>query len=170
MIGAAFFFLFAILNATSMILIHGRLRGNKTGIISAMIALVTSLVGIIYYIFSYMGLTYDTSKVLFGPLYSINGLGISISFVYNILLAVTMILVGVFFFFCRECFSSILSVLGGLLFVLAGAFQLNYNPGYTLQFSYYYAIFGVVFLVSSPLSFAAAVVGASCFFSTRLTD
>jgi hypothetical protein len=169
MIGTVFFFIFAILNLTSMVLIRGRLKGNRIGVVSATIALVTSVVGILYYIFSYIGLTYDTIHSPYGDYVAINGLGIAVPFVYNLLLAATMILIGVFFFFRCECFSSIgLSILAGLLYVLAGAFLLNYTP--PQFFSLSIAFVSSVFFVSSPLSIAAGVVGASCFFSTRSTE
>ncbi len=167
MIVAAFFLIFAVFDIGSMLIIRRRLNRNRMGIIAASTALVTSVVGILYYMFDYIGLTYDINYSPYGYYYTtINALGIAIPFVYNLLLAIAMILTGVFFFFHRGCFSNMeLSIVAGLLYVLAGAFQLSYSQSSVFSFSY--AFISYVFVVSSPLFIVAGVVGTSCFFATR---
>jgi hypothetical protein len=174
MAGAALFLGFAILHTGSMIIIRRRIKGNRMGTVSALIALVSSIVGILYYIFTLLGLTYSVSQ--YGIFYAIrlNELGVIIPFVYNLLLSVTMIMVGAFFLIYREHFASRgVLIITGFLYVLLGAFALGYIPvpppsGIFLAITspLSYNLIYQVFVVNSPLFIAAGVMGATCF-STR---
>ncbi len=160
-IGTALLLVFAVLHMGSMVAIRRRVDGDRMGVVSASAALVASIVGVLYYVLTYLGLTLDIHYNPDGSVSStsINALGAGVPVAYNLLLTVTMILVGVFFLVCRESFSNAeLWMVTGLLYVLAGAFQLGYTSPYYFMY---------VYLASSAMFIVVGVMGAICFFTGK---
>jgi hypothetical protein len=162
LIDTFFLLLSAFLNTILVMSLRGRFGESTIGLTSGATWLVASIIGVLYYICDFAGLTYDIVAPPYGTGITVNNLGYAMPYAYSLLLAIAMILIGVFFLFDRNLFPSAdLPILAGLLYVLAGAFLLTNLPG--LYFSF--AFISYVFLISSPLSIAAGVVGAIVFFT-----
>ncbi len=160
---AALFLVFTVLNMSSMIALQQRLSGNRSGIISGSIGLVASIFGLIYYLATFFGLTYETVEVspgYFQPRYT--ALGDLLPVVYAALIASAMILIGVFFLLCRKQLSdSELSLVTGIVYIFAG------SNGVSLAsyLSYFY-----VYTVEPALFIMAGALGLACFLARKLVE
>jgi hypothetical protein len=163
MVVAAFFLIFTVLNLSSMIALRQRLSGNRSGMISGSIGLVTSIFGLIYYLATFLGLTYETVEISPGSFQtSYTLLGNLLPFIYSALIASTMILIGVFFLLYRRQLSdSELSMATGIIYIFAGSNGVGLAP----YISYYY-----VYVVEPALFIMAGALGLACFLARKLVE
>jgi hypothetical protein len=163
LVAAAFFLIFTVLNLSSMIALRQRLSGNRSGMISGSIGLVSSIFGLIYYIATFLGLTYQTVEISPGNFQAIiTLLGNLLPVIYTALITSTMILIGVFFLLNRRRLSdSELSMATGIIYIFAGSSGVSL-PSY---FSYYYATFA-----EPTLFIIAGALGLACFLARKLAE
>jgi hypothetical protein len=149
-IGAVLFLIFAVLNMSSMIALRARLSGNRAGVISGSVGLIASILGMLYYLATILGVTYY------------NELSIILPVMYAVLIASTMVLIGVFFLLYRRRFSDgDVSMAAGIVYIFAGSTEVS-----ILSYPVYYS----AYVVNPPLFLVAGALGLACFLARRAAD
>jgi hypothetical protein len=156
-IGETVFFLVStILNMGSMIALRERFSGNRVGMISGSTGLVTSVLGMLYYLATILGLTYE----IIGPVsgyqqVSYNLLGNLLLFAYLMLVSLTVALMGVFFLLYRRRLpDGDVSLAAGIVYI----FAVLAVPYLFISIGYYPAYF-----TSPILLIMAGALGTVCF-------
>jgi hypothetical protein len=148
LVGSAFFVVFVILLAVSVVKITRKIGGGRLGAAICVLGSITATIGVL--IFGLMALGILVEYSLYGGV-SVLYMVLMISYAW--LLGITVILFGAFFLVCREFApSSELWLAGGVLYIVSGAAE--------------FSIYSLVYPQNTL--FTAAVIGAVCFLMKKV--
>lgn len=167
-IGITFFFVFSLLNMSSMVSLRVRFSGNRLGLIIGSIALAASILPMSYHVATLLGLTYEIVTPSIGTEYvSYNVLGTFLPYASAVLMQLTFTLIGVFFLVRRKRFpDGDISLAAGIVYIFAGSLGVNPYIGYPyIGYSYFSVFFTVPFLV-----IMAGAMGAASFLARKAVE
>jgi hypothetical protein len=134
-----FLIIFALLDLGAMIRMRSMLLGNRLGIAGGLTALIASLTGTINYVSVFLGLNVTTIQYPSGATTQVTTLvGIIAPSLYEVLLVISMVLVGSFFLLNHHRFAgNELWFATGMVYLLAasGIFGVFYYPFFIITYS-----------------------------------
>lgn len=147
------FLIFAAAQTVSASMMRRVLEDYRVGVYGGISGTVVGVTGLVYSVLAILGVTTTTIHSPSGD-YSIpNILGVALPIVYNASLALTLVLMGMFFISSRRQFSrGELWLITGAIYILEGASQLGFSSSPFISL-YYYLPTGLIL---------SGVLGATC--------